>query len=90
MLVIKRNTQEGTTLTLPDGSTIHIVAVECRGGWCRIGIEAGQDVKISRDELLRKVVVKPSAMPANADTRKAQATCGICGNASCDNPGGKH
>ena len=62
MLVLSRKKSERISLMLPNGEVVRIVVVDTRGDKTRIGIEAPQNVKILRDELLP--TDPPSGSPA--------------------------
>ena len=54
MLKLTRTPGETITLFLPDGRTIEIVLDQSRGNQARLGIDAPQDIKIQRTELIEK------------------------------------
>lgn len=54
MLVLSRKPNERFVMVLPDGKEIWITILESRSTKCRIGIDAGDDVVIAREELLEK------------------------------------
>ncbi len=55
MLVLSRKVEEQIVLLLEE-HTIRIRVVSVDGGRVRLGVEAGADVKILREELLRESV----------------------------------
>ncbi len=57
MLVLKRNVREAITITdRRTGETITVTVAECKG-YVRLGIEASDDYRIVRSELLTKPVL---------------------------------
>lgn len=55
MLVLTRKTDESITIKCPDGKTIKISVCRIDGNFkVRLGIEADDDYKITRSELIKK------------------------------------
>lgn len=54
MLILTRKLQEGLTLRCAGGEEIKILISKVEGKRVRLGITAGKDVQIFRDELLEK------------------------------------
>lgn len=89
MLVISRKLGEAVYI----GENIKIVVVDIDRGKIRLGLEVPRDIPIYRQE-----VTPFGAVTADSPNRgelvplvpAPGASCPICGNASCTEPGGKH
>lgn len=58
MLVLSRKENEEIVLTLVDGSTIVVRAVEIRGDRVRLGIEAARDIGVHRREIHDRMIAE--------------------------------
>jgi carbon storage regulator CsrA len=56
MLVLSRKAMQGVRLLMPDGRVITLRVLEAQGGKVRLGIDAPQDIEVSREELLPRQV----------------------------------
>jgi carbon storage regulator CsrA len=54
MLVLARKTGETVIVTLPDGREMRVVVVDIDRNKIRLGFTAPDDVKIMREELVRR------------------------------------
>lgn len=59
MLVLTRRLNEAIICEMPDGRRIRLQVVECRGGRCRIGIDAPWDVPVYREEVQKRIDGEP-------------------------------
>lgn len=55
MLVLGREVNQIVIINAPDGSLITIEPVDCKRGWCRLGITAPKQYVIHRGEIQAKV-----------------------------------
>lgn len=58
MLVLSRKENEEIVLTLADGSTIVVRAVQIRGDRVRLGIEAARDIGVHRREICDRMIAE--------------------------------
>jgi len=54
MLILSRKAEEQIVFRLQDGRQIRILVTSVRGKDVKLGIEAPQDVKVLREELLKR------------------------------------
>ena len=52
MLVLSRKEDEAIIIKLPNGRQIDVIVTQIDGNQVRIGVDADEDVKIMREELL--------------------------------------
>ena len=74
MLVLTRKSKEGKKAIiffLPDGRPVNVTVEDVKHDAVRIGIEAPDDVKILRGELVQPPKHQPLAQPALTDSAVA-------------------
>lgn len=59
MLILKRGLGEKIVVQLLDGRLVEVQVVRVWGGKVRLGVTATKDVRVLRDELLRKEAARP-------------------------------
>jgi carbon storage regulator len=69
MLVLTRKLNESICI----GDNIRLTVVEIRGNKVRLGIEAPQDVRVHREELIGRGALEFADVPA--DDRRAPVLC---------------